>query len=208
MSIPTFKANIENDIKIIDKQTVYRGFFAVNHYLIQHRLFAGHFSPTFEREVIEKIGAAAALLYDPILDKVVLLEQFRVGALTDPEGPWLLEIVAGILEPNESPEDLVLREAQEEAGLAIFDLHFITRYWVTPGISTEQLTLFCAKVDANKADGIHGLPEEGEDIRLIVVPFEEAYQAIENGQIKNAPTLIALQWLKLNKEQMQKKWID
>ena len=156
--------------------------------------------------MVEKCGAACALLYDPYLDKVVLIEQFRVGALADTESPWLIELIAGLLGPEETPEALVVRETKEEADLEILNLHFICQYWVTPGFSSEQVTLFCAKVDAAKAAGIHGLAEEGEDIRVMVVTPEEAYEAIEKGQIKNAPTIIGLQWLKLNKAMLREKW--
>ena len=79
-------------------------------------------------------------------------------------------------------------------------------YWVTPGASTEYLTLFCAKIDSTKADGIHGLVEEGEDIRILVVSPEEAYQLLDQGKIKNAPTIIGLLWLRLNKERLREKW--
>jgi ADP-ribose pyrophosphatase len=206
MTIPTLKVIPENDIKIIEKKTVYQGFFRVVHYLAQHRLFAGGWSQTIEREVMDKRGAAAGLLYDPNEDKVVLIEQFRIGALADPESPWLLELVAGVLELDEEPEALVVRETAEEAGLEVTDLHFICQYWVSPGISTEQVTLFCAKVDSTKAGGIHGLPEEGEDIRVTVVTPEQAYEALEKGQLKNAPTIIGLQWLRVNKKMLQAKW--
>lgn len=202
----TFNNDQEN-VTIIEKKTVYQGFFRLDRYLLQHSLFQGGFSPTLEREVFERGSAAAALLYDPVLDKLVLIEQFRVGALTDPESPWLIETVAGVLQPNEDPKDLIVRETMEEAGLEILDLHFMYHYWVSPGGSTEQITLFCAKVDSTQATGVHGLVEEGEDIRSIVVSPAEAFDALEKGDIKNAPTIISLQWLQMHKDVLQKKWL-
>lgn len=196
----------ENDVKIVEKNTLYRGFLSVEQYLLRHRLFEGGWSQTLIREVFNKSAAAAALLYDPYLDKVVLLEQFRVGALGDKDSPWLIEVVAGLLQPGEEPAELAIRETKEEAGLEVKDLHFICQYWVAPGFSNEQVTLFCAKVDATNAGGIHGLPEEGEDIRVMVVTPENAYQSIASGQIKNAPTIIGLQWLQMNKTMLQAKW--
>lgn len=207
MTIPTTTFIADNDVKIVEKKTLYRGFLSVEQYFLQHRLFAGGWSQTIKREVFKKAGAAAALLYDPNLDKVVLLEQFRVGALEDKSSPWLIEVVAGLLEPEEQPAELAVRETKEEADLDVADLEFICQYWVTPGFSTEQVTLFCAKVDASKAGGIHGLPEEGEDIRIIIVTPEEAYQGIVDGQIKNAPTIISLQWLQINKDRLRAKWM-
>lgn len=197
----------ENDVKIIERKSVYEGYFRLDRYLIQHRLFNGGFSKTLAREVFERGSAAAALLYDPLLDQVVLIEEFRIGALTDPESPWLLEVVAGILNTDEKSEAVITRETKEESGLEILNLHFMYHYWVSPGASTEQLTLFCAQVDASKASGIHGLEEEGEDIRVLAIPFEEAYQALEKGKIKNAPTIISLLWLRLNKDFLREKWL-
>lgn len=195
-----------NPVKIVEKKSVYRGFFRIDRYLVQHRLFKGGFSNILQREVFERGSAAAALLYDPILDKLVLIEQFRIGALKDPESPWLIEVVAGVLKPQEEPQDLIIRETQEEADLEILDLHYICRYWVSPGGSTEQITLFCGRVDARKAGGIHGLPEEGEDIRSIVLSPSDAYVLLEKGQIKNAPTIIGLQWFQKNKKFLQEMW--
>lgn len=195
-----------NDVKIIEKSTVYQGFLRVNRYLLQHRLFDGNWSQPLQREVFEKPGAACALLYDPYLDCIVLLKQFRIGALADNQSPWLIELAAGVLEPDETPEILVKRETQEEAGLKVSDLHLIYQYWVTPGVSSEKVTLFCAKVDASQAGGVHGLPEEGEDIESLIMTPEQAYAGLTNGEIRNAPTIIALQWLQMNRSWLRKKW--
>ncbi len=194
------------DVEIIEKQAAFQGFFRVDNYQIRHRLFKGGWSKPLQRELFERGHAAAVLLVDPLLNKIVLIEQFRMGPLNQSQYPWLLELVAGIIEPNETPEQVVNRESQEEAGLVIQEVFPMVEYWVSPGASTEKVNLFCARVDASKAGGIYGLEAEGEDIRVWVFSVEEVYQMLEKGKINNASTLIALQWFKLNEKQIRQQW--
>ena len=153
-------------VEIIHRKTAFKGYFQVDHYRLRHRKFDGGWTESMDREVFERGHAAAVVLYDPRLDVVVLIEQFRVGAYAAGVEPWLIEVVAGIIDPGETPEAVVRREAQEEAGCAIGDLHPIGSFLATPGGSSETLTLFCGRVDASEAGGIHGLDHEGEDIRV------------------------------------------
>lgn len=189
----------QSDVKVLEKSTRYSGFYTLDELTLQHKLFNGDWSPALKREVYGKRRVAALLPYDPIRDEVVLIQEFRVGALAE-ENPWIVEIVAGISEPNETIEDMIMREAYEEAGLKPLELIKIYEYWVSPGGSREHLTLFCGRVDASNAGGIHGLPHEGEDIQVITVPANEAINAIATGEINNAASIIALQWLALNKD--------
>lgn len=188
----------QKDVKVIKKERLYKGFFECNKYTIQHKLFAGGWSEEFEREFFERGNAAAILPYDPMTDSVVLIEQFRFGAMQSKQSPWLLELVAGIIEKEETTQALIKREAQEEAGLDILASKFICNYLVSPGGTTEQLDIFIGKVDASNAGGLHGLLDEGEDIRVHVFPRKLAYKWISDGKINNAATIIALQWLELN----------
>ena len=188
----------QNDVRIVKKEVLYKGFFECNKYTIKHRLFAGGWSDEIQREFFERGHAAAILPYDPISDSVVLIEQFRFGAMESDKSPWLLELVAGIIEEGESSEGLIKREAQEEAGLEILASKFICNCLVSPGGTTEQLDIFIGKVDASNAGGLHGLPEEGEDIQVHVVPRKLAYQWVVEGKINNLAAIIALQWLELN----------
>jgi ADP-ribose pyrophosphatase len=158
------------------------------------------------REVFERGHAAAVLPYDPVRDQVVLVEQFRIGALRAPEGPWLLEIVAGIIDPGETPEAVVRREAVEESGCVLQDVVPICEYHVSPGGTTERIALFCGQVDALHIGGIHGLAEEEEDIRVLVVPTDEAIALLHAGKILSAAPIIALQWLLLNRESLRRRW--
>lgn len=189
-----------NDVQILKKESLYKGFFECNKYTLKHKLFAGGWGPEIEREFFERGHAAALLPYDPENDTVVLLEQFRLGALGTEQSPWLFELVAGIIEEGENAQEVVKREAQEEAALEVESAQFIMNYLVSPGGTTEQISLFISKVDSNLVGGVHGLADEGEDIRVHVIPREVAYQWVIEGKINNAATIIALQWLELNRE--------
>ncbi|WP_318475553.1 ADP-ribose diphosphatase [Photobacterium leiognathi] len=193
------------DVDILAKETVYQGFFKMVKYRFRHKLFAGGWSGEISREMFERGHAAALLPYDPITDDVVLIEQFRVGAMAAGCEPWQLEIVAGMIDhQDESAEDVVKREAVEEAGLTVAELQKVTRYLSSSGGCSEMLDIFVGTVDSTQAGGIHGLAEESEDIRVHVVSREQAYEWVESGKIENAASIIALQWLQLNYSHLQK----
>jgi ADP-ribose pyrophosphatase len=193
-------------VEIIERRTVFQGYFRVDFYRLRHKLFAGGMSPEITREVFERGHAAAVLPYDPIRDEVLLIEQFRPGALAAGWHPWVIEPVAGIIEPGESLTGVVQREAQEEAATVIQDLMPIYHYLTSPGGTSETCALFCGRVDAQGAGGIHGHPGENEDIRVMVVPFAETQAWLESGKLNNALLIIALQWLALNREKVRAKW--
>jgi len=194
--------------EVTRQDTAHDGFFRLERYRVRHELFEGGWSRVLTRELFERGQAAGVLPYDPIRDEVVLIEQFRIGALETPGGPWLLEIVAGILEEGETPEAVVRREAMEEAGCALASLMPITQFAADPGGSSARIHLYCGRVDAGRAGGIHGLPEEGEDIRVMVVSFEDAMALIQSGRIDSAIPIIALQWLALNHDRVREQWLD
>lgn len=158
------------------------------------------------RELVIKGHAAAVLLFDPCLAQVVLVEQFRIGALEHRSGPWLLELVAGYIEAGEASAAVVRRESQEEAGCDILDLIPIYTYYVSPGGSSETMALYCGRVDASQAGGIFGLVEEGEDIKVCVLSLEEAIAEIGVGRIDSAAPIIALQWLEKNRQVVGAIW--
>jgi len=164
-----------------------------------------------EREVLERGNAAAVLPYDPVRDEVILIEQFRPGTLTVqeryPDMPiWLTEIVAGIIEDGEEPEDVARRETFEEAGCEIIGpLEPISRFYVTPGCSSETVALYYGRVDTTHEGGIHGMEEEGEDIRVFRVSAEECFAMLQNGQLCNATATIAIQWLMINRDRIRKE---
>lgn len=194
------------DVEILEKTTVYDGYFRIDRYRLRHRLHAGGWTAPLEREVFERGHAVAVLPYDPVRDEIVLLEQFRIGAHAAGRQPWLVEIVAGIIEDGETVEDVARRECLEEAGCAIEELEPLYDYLVSPGGTSESVSLFIGHVDAANAGGIYGLAEEDEDIRAFCVPTDEALNMLAQGGIGNAVALIALQWLALNKDNLRKKW--
>jgi len=157
--------------------------------------------------MFERGHAAAVLLYDIERDCVVLLEQFRLGAVETKQDPWLFELVAGIIEAGEQPDEVIHREAEEEAGLRLQRADFALSFMVSPGGTTERIHLYVGKVDSTQASGLHGLAHEGEDIRLHVVSREQAYRWVEEGRIDNATTVIGLQWLELHRAKLQQTWL-
>ena len=193
------------DVEIISKETLYQGFFKMVKYRFKHKLFEGGWSQEIVREMFERGHAAALLPYDPHTDQVVLVEQIRVGALEHAQ-PWQLEIVAGIIDPNENAQDVARREAEEEAGIEVGRLAKVTSYYPSSGACSERLDVFVGEVDASTAYGVHGLDYEGEDIRVQVVSREQAYQWVEDGRFENGASIIALQWLQLNYQCLKSEW--
>ncbi|WP_034943348.1 ADP-ribose diphosphatase [Erwinia oleae] len=196
----------KNDVEIIARETLYNGFFTLTRYRFRHRLFNGKMSGEVTREVFERGHAAVLLPYDPVRDEVVLIEQIRIPAFDSSPTPWLLELVAGIVEPGETPEDVVRREAVEEAGIAPHRVKPIVNYLASPGGTSERLAVLVGEVDASVAQGNHGLEEENEDILVHVVSRQQAYQWVEEGKIDNAASVIALQWLELHHKRLREEW--
>lgn len=194
------------DVDILEQHTAYQGYFRIEKYQLRHRLFAGGWSPPLSREIFERGHAVGVLLFDPILNKIVLVEQLRMGAYWHTKNPWLLELVAGIIGENENPTEVAIRETLEETGLKVLDLMPIFEYFASPGGSSERVALFCARVDATHASGIHGLPAEDEDIRLWALDVNEVYTALKSGRINNALSIIALQWFQLHETQIRQQW--
>lgn len=187
---------------LINHEVLFSQYFRLDEYRLSHELFAGSESSIFTREIFERGSVVALLPYDPVRCKVVLIEQFRAGAIRDKNSPWLIECVAGVIEEGESADQVALRESKEEAGCEISRLHSISRYYVSPGGTTEQCTLYCGIVDSSGVGGIHGLAEENEDIRVEVIDASLAYQWVRDGKVKSSATIIALQWLELNQQRL------
>lgn len=198
----------KDDVEIIARETLYKGFFSLDRYRYRHRLFKGGLSGEVSREILERGHAVVLLPYDPVRDEVVLIEQIRIAAYDTSDSPWLFELVAGIIDPGESHEDVARREAQEEAGLTVGRCREVLSYLASPGGTSERLTIMVGEVDTRTAQGVHGLAEENEDIRVQVVSREQSYRWVEEGVIDNAASVIALQWLALHHEKLKTEWVD
>ncbi|KFX03467.1 ADP-ribose pyrophosphatase [Pectobacterium betavasculorum] len=197
----------KDDVEIIARETLYDGFFSLERYRFRHRLFNGGMSGEVSREILERGHAAVLLPYDPVRDEVVLIEQIRIAAYDTSASPWLFELVAGMIEPGESHEEVARREAEEEAGLRVGRCRPIINYLASPGGTSERLAVMVGEVDTRMAKGIHGLAEENEDIRVHVVSREQSYQWVEAGIVDNAASVIALQWLALHHEELKRAWV-
>lgn len=193
------------EFQVLKRASLFEGFFRLDRYQLRHTLFGGGWSAPLERECVHKGAAAAVLLYDPDADALVFVEQFRVGAM-DEASPWLTELVAGYVEPGERPEQVARREAREEADCELLEVIPILNYLVSPGGFDQTMHLFCARVRAPASGGIHGLPEEGEDIRVEVVPAEEALAWLEQGLVLSAAPVIALQWFARHRDELRANW--
>lgn len=193
---------MKKEFEIIKKDVMYDGFYQMEKYYIKHTLFGGGWSGEFTRELFRRTNCVAVLLYDPVADKVVLIEQFRIGAAitVNTERAWLVEIVGGAIDEGETPEEVARRESQEEAGCDILELTLINRFYTTPGGSSELISLFYGRVDSTQVGGIHGLDHEDEDILVCAVPFDEVYRMLEVGEIESGIAIVAIQWLALHRE--------
>lgn len=193
------------DFRVDRDEPLYHGFFRLDRLRVTHRCFLGG-EVTIQRELYRRRDAVCVLPYDPQLDCLVLIEQFRVGTLDHPDSPWLLELVAGLIEDGENVDDVARREAVEEADLTLGDVERITRFTPSPGAVREYIELLCACVDASDAGGVHGLAEEGEDIKVHRIAAEDAFAMVRSGRIDNAPAIIAIQWLEMNRPRLRARW--
>lgn len=197
---------MERNWELVAREVAYEGFFRLVRYRVRHTLFEGGWSGELQREVFERGHAAAVLPYDPERDRVALVEQFRVGALEAPGGPWLLELVAGIVEAGETAAEVVRREALEEAGCAVTEVERICEYLVSPGGTTERTTLFVGRADLGEVSGVHGRADEHEDILVHVVDAATAIAMADDGRVNNAMGQIGLQWLARHREGLRRRW--
>lgn len=204
--IDTFKP-AEGDVQILHREQCFSGFYRLDRLHLRHRRFDGHMGEPISRELFVRHDAVCVLPYDPVGDRVVLIEQFRVGTLGKTDNPWLLELVAGLIDTDEQPEEVARREAVEEAGLALGELWPVTTYFPSPGGSDEKVWLYIGRCDRlGESGGVFGLAEEGEDIRVHVCSLDEALAAVRSGRIDNAASIIALQWLALNRDDVRSVW--
>ncbi len=196
----------ELKIEVDQRETLFDSFLRIDRLKLRHSLFAGGWSELMTRELILRPRAVGVLLFDPAQQQVVLVRQIRVGMLDEGQNPWLLELVAGMVESGEEPIEVAARESLEEANTKPQDLLQICEYYNSPGISNERITLFCGRVDSTQAGGIFGLDAEHEDIEVVVLSLADALAKVASGEINNAMSIIALQWLQLNQPMLEESW--
>jgi ADP-ribose pyrophosphatase len=204
---PPTKAAPHPDIEIVDATKVFERYLRIDTFRFRHRLFSGEWSAVRSYDVLRRGQAVAIVLYDPDRDSVVLVEQFRLPALLGGSSPWQLEAAAGMIDTDETPEMVAIRETREETGVGLIgEPIVIQRYLPSAGGSDESVVLFCGRVDATLAAGVHGLPEEHEDIRVVVKTLREIEAMLDAGAIENGHTLIALYWLLRHRDRLQRLW--
>ena len=196
---------IEN-IEVVKKQPLYKKFFRADEYYFKYPHYNGEMSDVVSREILERGNAVGVLLYDPDKDAFIFVEQMRAGIYFAGEDPWILECVAGMIDGNETPERVAVREAKEEAGADVSDLEPITSYFSSPGGMTEKIFLYCGRTDSCRVADYAGLANEDEDIRVVVMPVAEAEKMLKEGEFRNGLTIIALQWFMMNKSALRRKW--
>ena len=195
------------DWKIHQKQLVYDGHFKVTKFDLTYEKYNGESTPLLRRELVERNDTVAMVAYDPVTDEVVLVEQFRVGAISE-EQPWLIEIVAGLIEPNESPEQVVVRESQEEIGCVPSEIIKIAEFYTSPGGNSEWVHLYIGNISVHKISQLGGLEEEGEDIKITVVPATDVAYMLSTGEVRSAIAIIGLQWFVMNRENIRQQWLN
>jgi len=194
---------------IINYQKIYDGFCKVFKIKFNHTKFDGSVSNTLDHELFVRQPCVGVLPYNPNTDEIILIEQFRIGAI-DPLkdfqtnfNPWVLEIVAGVIDKkNESPESTAIRECIEEAGCTVDNLIPMHDYLVSPGANNERIKLYCGIFSHEYKPGLFGLDHENEDIKTYIISLDEARELLSSGKICNAASIVAIQWLLLNKHKI------
>ena len=185
-----------SDVTIESREFLFRGFIQVEKVSFRHRLFnQPDYSPVIQRELIHRPEAAGVLLYNDQQQRFALIEQFRVGALNDSESAWQLEVIDGVLDGDEAPEDCIRRESLEESGCEVQQLQHLFSFYLSAGACSEFFHLYAAEVELPKMGGIFGMPDEGENIQLHLFDYSEVGTLLRNGRLRNAPVIMALQWL-------------
>jgi ADP-ribose pyrophosphatase len=192
--------------ELLNNETILDGFFKMNRYRLRHSSFRGGWCGAMMRERIERLAAVSVLLYDPALDRLVLVEQFRIGLMDAVDPPWSLETVSGFCDrEHELPEQVARREVVEETGCVLRALTHIGEFFVSPGMSVERINLYCGWVDARAAHGIYGLDHEGEEMRVVTLSRDEARNELFR-RLNSTSVIMAVQWLEANRAQLLQQW--
>jgi ADP-ribose pyrophosphatase len=196
------------DVELTRMDLIYDGFNRVFRYNFRVKRYDGSWSSKMDREVFKRLDAVAVLPYDPVRDRIVLIEQFRVGAFAAGEPYRQLEPVAGLMDSHESIEEIARRETLEECGCEVLSLTPMLRYLVSPGCATETVHCFLGTIDSYNVGGLHGCADEGEDIRVHVLDVDDAFRELRANRHTFGLTVICLQWLQLNIDRLRRAALD
>lgn len=185
--------------EIESRRRAYQGFYNIDTLSYSHSTHSGDMTDVISCELFVRGNVVGVLPYDPKRDEIALIEQFRIGAMNNQPDPWLVQIIAGMIDTEESPDQVAIREAQEEAGIELENVSLIAHYLASPGASPEENFVFYAETDLSHVGGTHGLAEENEDILVKVVSAETAIAMLDAGEIRNALSIVALQWFKIKR---------
>ena len=189
---------MNSNFKVTNKKNLYDGFFKMNEVSLKYKKHDGSWSNEIKRELFGGAQVSAVLPYDPIKKEIVLIQQFRPGTISRNTNNYLKEIVAGIIDPGESPEIAAKRECLEETGYKIKKLTSIQGYYPAPGSSESFYHLFLGEVDSKNGKKIMGLDTENEDILVESFNINQVKKMMQNGELINGLSLIAIQWFFLN----------
>ncbi|MEO1293286.1 MAG: NUDIX domain-containing protein, partial [Pseudomonadota bacterium] len=207
-AMPTIRQPFSRaDVEEIETVEIYREYFTMQDRTVRFSTYDGGRSAPVKRGVFISGEAVTVLPYDAARDEVLLIEQWRVGPwVYGDANPWAIEVIAGRLEGDTHPERTARREAREEAGVEIAEMEHAAGYYTTPGIGCEYLTSYVGRADLSAAGGVHGLEEEGENIRVITLGFWDAMEALARGDVNTAPAVLSLLWLARNRERLRLLW--
>ncbi|WP_010112953.1 NUDIX domain-containing protein [Acinetobacter sp. P8-3-8] len=194
----------DKDVEIQSREYAYQGFVQVEKISLRHRLFnQSEYTTVIQRELIRRKEAAGVLIYNDQQRKFVLIEQFRVGAIDDQVSPWQLEIIAGVLDGDESPESCIRRESVEESGCELDQIELLFSFYPSAGACDEIFHLYVAQAELPSEGGVFGMPDEGENIKLHIIPYADLNFLLHSKRLCNAPIIMALQWLQQHVNQLE-----
>jgi ADP-ribose pyrophosphatase len=185
-----------DEVDILSREYLFRGFIQVEKVSLRHRLFQqSDYTSVIHRELIQRPEAAGVLIYNDQQQKFALIEQFRIGAMDDQESPWQLEVIAGVLDGDESPESCIRRESLEESGCELQQLQHLFSFYPSAGACAELFHLYSAEAILPEQGGVFGVADEGENIQLHILDYADIRSLLTHGRLRNAPVIMALQWL-------------
>jgi ADP-ribose pyrophosphatase len=197
-----------SEVELLNTEVLADRHFRYELLTLRTETFAGKWSQPFKREALRSGTAVAVLLYDPAAHRLILIEQFRIAAyLNHLPSAWILECVAGMIDPGETSEAAARREVKEETSCEVRRMEHIGAYLSSPGVSDEMVSIYVGEVEAARAGGIHGHAGEGEDIRTVVFTVDEALAVTDHGAVVNVMAQVALLWFARHGDALRQRWL-